>query len=84
MVDIPINIIKAICENIFIELFRNKMNTRPPKTARGTVNIIIKGWTNELKVAAITKYAVINAKAKIRNISLLVSFSSSDLPFQVI
>ena len=60
------------------------MNTRPPKTARGTVNIIIKGWTNELKVAAITKYAVINAKAKIRNISLLVSFSSSDLPFQVI
>ena len=47
--DIPINIIKAICENIFIELFRNKMNTRPPKTARGTVNIIIKGWTNELK-----------------------------------
>ena len=71
--DIPINIINAICENIFIELFRNRKNTRPPKTARVTVNIIIKGWTNELKVAAITKYAVTNAKAKIRNISLIVS-----------
>ena len=39
---------------------------------------------NELKVAAITKYAVKKAKAKIINNSLLVSFNSSDLPFQVI
>ena len=46
--------------------------------------MIIKGCTKELNVAAITKYAVINAKAKIKYISLVVSFNSSDLPFQVI
>ena len=55
LVDIPINIIKAICEKIFIELLNNKRNTIPPNTARGTVNIIINGCTKELNVAAITK-----------------------------
>ena len=48
-------IIKAIWENIFIELFKNKMKTSPPNTARGTVKIIINGCINELNVAAITK-----------------------------
>ena len=36
------------------------------------------------KVAAITKYAVNKARAKIKYISFVVSFSSSDFPFQVI
>ena len=40
---IPIKIIRAICEKIFIELFKNNIKTSPPKTARGTVSIIING-----------------------------------------
>ena len=58
------------------ELFRNKTNTNPPKIANGTVKIIINGWMKELKVAAITKYAVSKAKAKIIINSLLVSLIS--------
>ena len=42
-VDIPINIINAICEKTFIELFKNSIKTRPPNTAKGTVKIIING-----------------------------------------
>ena len=84
LVDIPISITNAICEKIFIELFRNKIKTNPPKIAKGTVRIIINGWMNELNVAAITRYAVNSAKANIIKSSLLVSLISSDLPFQVI
>ena len=76
--------IRAIWEKIFTELLRNRINTNPPKIANGTVKIIMNGWIKELKVAAITKYAVSNAKAKIINNSLLVSLISSDFPFQVI
>ena len=36
-------IIRAICEKIFTELFRNKTNTKPPKIASGTVKIITNG-----------------------------------------
>ncbi len=36
----PIRIIKAICENILIELFKNCMNTNPPNTASGTTLFI--------------------------------------------
>ena len=43
------------------------MNINPPKIANGTVKIIINGWIKELNVAAITKYAVSKAKAKIIN-----------------
>ena len=50
--------IRAICEKMLIEVFKNKMNTNPPKIANGTVKIIMKGWMNELNVAAMTKYAV--------------------------
>ena len=78
------SIIKAICEKMFTELLRNKINTNPPKIANGTVKMIINGWIKELNVAAITKYAVSKAKAKIINNSLLVSLISSDLPFHVI
>ena len=83
-VEIPIRITRAIWEKIFTDEFKNKIKTKPPKTARGTVNIIMKGWTNELNVADITKYAVNKAKANIIYNSLLVYFSSSDFPFQVI
>ena len=55
LVDIPIKIISAICEKIFIEVFKNKIKTSPPNIASGTVKIIINGWMNELNVAAITK-----------------------------
>ena len=48
-------IIKAIWEKIFTELFKNKIKTKPPNTANGTVKIIINGWTKELNVPAITK-----------------------------
>ena len=83
-VDIPIKITSAIWEKIFIELFKNKTNTKPPNTASGTVIIIINGCINELKVAAITKYAVYKASANIIYNSFVVSFNSSDFPFQVI
>ena len=43
------------CEKIFIDVFKNKINTNPPNTANGTVSIMTKGCTNELNVAAITK-----------------------------
>ena len=76
--------IKAIWEKIFTELLRNKINISPPNIAKGTVRTIINGCMNELNVAAITKYAVRSASAKIINNSLLVSFISSDLPFQAI
>ena len=46
--------------------------------------MIINGWIKELNVADITRYAVNNARAKIIYNSLLVSFNSSDFPFQVI
>ena len=49
------SITKAICENIFIDQFKKRININPPNTARGTVNIIINGWINELKVADITR-----------------------------
>lgn len=39
------SIINAICENIFTELFKSKIKTNPPKTASGTVRIIINGCT---------------------------------------
>ena len=65
LVDIPIKITRAIWEKIFIELFKNRIKTKPPKTAYGTVSIIINGWTKELNVAAITKYAVSKPSAKI-------------------
>ena len=65
-------------KKIFTELFRNRINTNPPNIASGTVRMIIKGWINELNIAAITKYAVSKAKAKIINNSLLVSLISSD------
>ena len=55
LVDIPIKMTSAICEKILIELFKNRIKTKPPNKASGTVNIIINGWINELKVAAITK-----------------------------
>ena len=35
-------------------LDKNRIKTKPPKTANGTVSIIINGWTKELNVAAIT------------------------------
>ena len=60
------------------------MNINPPNIAKGTVRIIINGCMKELKVAAITKYAVRSASVKIINNSLLVSFTSSDFPFQAI
>ena len=44
----------------------------------------LTGLNKELNVAAITKYAVTNAKAKIKYISFVVSFNSSLFPFQVI
>ena len=59
------SITKAICENIFIDEFKNSIKINPPNTARGTVYIIINGWTNDLKVADITRLAVNNAKANI-------------------
>ena len=62
----------------------SKIKTIPPKTLKGTVNIIIAGWIKLLKFAAITKKAVNNASANIINNSLLVSFNSSDLPFHSI
>ena len=74
----------AICEKILIELFKNKIKTNPPKIAKGTVRIIINGCTNELNVAAITRYAVNNAKANMIKSSLLVSFIFFYLPFHVI
>ena len=49
------SITKAICENIFIDEFKNSIKINPPNTASGTVNIIINGWINELKVADITR-----------------------------
>ena len=55
LVEIPISITSAICEKILIELFKNKMNIKPPNKASGTVNTIINGCINELKVAAITR-----------------------------
>ena len=66
-VEIPINITSAICEKILIELFKNKINIKPPNKASGTVKTIIKGCINELNVAAITKYAVSSARPKIIN-----------------
>ena len=51
--------------NVPQRLFNNNINTNPPNTARGTVRIIINGCTNELNVAAITRYAVKSANAKI-------------------
>ena len=42
-VEIPIKIIKAIWENIFIELFKNKININPPNIAKGTVKFEYKG-----------------------------------------
>ena len=43
VVDMPINITKAICEKMFIELLNNKIKIKPPNTERGTVSIIING-----------------------------------------
>ena len=40
----PINMISAICEKILIELFKKRINTKPPNIASGTVKIIINGW----------------------------------------
>ncbi len=40
---------------MLIELFKNRMNIRPPNNASGTVKIIMKGCMKELNVAAITK-----------------------------
>ena len=42
-VDMPINITRAICEKMFIELLNNKIKIKPPNTERGTVSIIING-----------------------------------------
>ena len=39
----PIKITRAICEKIFIELFKNKININPPNTASGTVKIMMNG-----------------------------------------
>ena len=60
---------------------KSKIKIIPPKTLRGTVNIIIAGWIKLLKLADITKKAVTKASANKINNSLLVSLSSSDLPF---
>ena len=55
LVDIPMSMTSAICEKILIELFKNRIKCSPPNKASGTVYIIINGWINELKVAAITR-----------------------------
>ena len=74
-------------EEYMIEVIKelnNRIKTIPPNTLKGTVNMIIVGWIKLLKLAAITKKAVSNAKANIINNSLLVSFNSSDCPFHAI
>ena len=52
----------------------------PPKIAKGTLTIIVKGCRQLSNCAAIDKYAVINASPNIKYKPIFVFLYSSDSP----